>query len=227
MFVTKPRFVTLSRPRRVRRTPVRRGRRPMMSPTPIVSYIWLSLLSTVSSIINTQDLKVFTLQSTGWKYKNIDSDHHHHSISHPSWKKFQPKWYILILATSLDFPSLLSMPSTVTLATNSHLLNVVRYIEGINNFHVNHHRQTISRSSWRKSQLMWYIPFSATSLVFSSGFPSPSMVSLTTNSHVLNVWWNMLKVQKLSNQPPLPENFNWCDTSYCQRPPWSLPRCCH
>ena len=142
-------------------------------------------------------------------------------------KKFQPKWYILILATSLDFPSLLSMPSTVTLATNSHLLNVVRYIEGINNFHVNHHRQTISRSSWRKSQLMWYIPFSATSLVFSSGFPLPSMVSLTTNSHVLNVWWNMLKVQKLSNQPPLPENFNWCDTSYCQRPPWSLPRCCH
>ena len=186
--MTKPRFVTLSRPRRVRRTPVRRGRRPMMSPTPIVSYIWLSLLSTVSSIINTQDLKVFTLQSTGWKYKNIDSDHHHHSISHPSWKKFQPKWYILILATSLDFPSLLSMPSTVTLATNSHLLNVVRYIEGINNFHVNHHQQTISRSSWRKSRLMCYILLSATSLVFSSGFPSPSMVSSTTNSHVLNVW---------------------------------------
>ena len=22
------------------------------------------------------------------------------------------------------------------------------------------------------------------------------------------------------------ENFNWCDTSYCQRPPWSSPPCC-
>ena len=202
MFVTKPRFVTLSRRRRVRRTPVRRGRRPMMSPTPIVSYIWLSLLSTVSSIINTQDLKVFTLQSTGWKYKNIDSDHHHHSISHPSWKKFQPKWYILILATSLDFPSLLSMPSTVTLATNSHLLNVVRYIEGINNFHVNHHRQTISRSSWRKSQLMWYILMLATTTVYSSWLSLPSMVSSTTNSHVLIVFRNVESMKKITCQPP-------------------------
>ena len=55
-------------------------------------------------------------------------------------------------ATFLVFPSLLS---TMPLTTNSYWLNVVRHVEGINKFHVNHHHHSISHSSWRKFQLMY------------------------------------------------------------------------
>ena len=55
-------------------------------------------------------------------------------------------WYIQISATSLVFSSLLSLPSTVPSPTNSHVLYEVRYVEGINKFHVNHHQQTTTSS---------------------------------------------------------------------------------
>ena len=35
--------------------------------------------------------------------KKIDVNHHHRSISDPSWRKFQPKWYIWMSAASLVF----------------------------------------------------------------------------------------------------------------------------
>ena len=92
-----------------------------------------------------------------------------------------------MLATSLVFSSLLSLPSTVPSNTNPHVLNVVRHVESKNNFHVNHHHHSISRPSWRKFQLMWYILMSGTSLVFSFLLSLPSMVSSTAKSHVLNV----------------------------------------
>ena len=90
-------------------------------------------------------------------------------------------------ATFLVFPSLLS---TMPLTTNSYWLNVVRHVEGINKFHVNHHHHSISHSSWRKFQLMYIwcdtsIQISATSLVFSSLLSLPSTVPSPTNSHVL------------------------------------------
>ena len=137
-------------------------------------------------------------------------------------------------ATSMVFPSSLSLPSTLSSTTNSHWLNVVRHIEGINKFHVNHHQQTVQRPLWRKFLLMWCILMSATSLVISSRFYSPSTVSSTTNSLVLDVWSDILKVKKNLISTTITtayhilvnENFNWCDTSYCQQPPWSSPRCC-
>ena len=114
------------------------------------------------------------------------------------------------------------------------LTNVVSHIEGINIFHVNHHQQTVQRPLWRKFLLMWCILMSATSLVISSRFYSPSTVSSTTNSLVLDVWSDILKVKKNLISTTITtayhilvnENFNWCDTSYCQRPPWSSPPCC-
>ena len=52
-----------------------------------------------------------------WKYKNFHVNHHHHCISHPSWRNFQLKWYILMSATSQAFSSLLFLPSTVPSTT--------------------------------------------------------------------------------------------------------------
>ena len=52
-----------------------------------------------------------------WKYKNFHVNHHHHCISHPSWRNFQLKWYIIMSATSLVFSSLLFLPSTVPSTT--------------------------------------------------------------------------------------------------------------
>ena len=92
-----------------------------------------------------------------------------------------------MLATSLVFSSLLSLPSMVPSNTNPHVLNVVRHVESKNNFHVNHHHHSISRPSWRKFQLMWYILMSGTFLVFSFLLSLPSTVSSTAKSHVLNV----------------------------------------
>ena len=43
--------------------------------------------------------------------------HWHSSISHPTWRNFQLKWYILMSATSQAFSSLLFLPSTVPSTT--------------------------------------------------------------------------------------------------------------
>ena len=103
-------------------------------------------------------------------------------ISHPSWKKFLQKWYILMLATSLVFSSLLPLPSTVLSTTNSHVLNMVRQVESIKNFHVNQYHHSISGSIWKKFN--WC---DTSSLVFSILLSLPSTVSSTAKSHVFNV----------------------------------------
>ena len=140
---------------------------------------------------------------------NSHLNHHHHSISRPNWRKFLPKWYILMSATSLVISSRLFLPSTVLSTTNSHVLNVVRHVESKNNFHVYHHHHSISRPSWRKFQLMWYILMSGTSLVFSFLLSLPSMVSSTAKSHVLNVVrdiGHVESIKKLPGKPPLPQH---------------------
>ena len=50
-------------------------------------------------------------------------------------------------AISLVFSSKLSLPSMVSSSTNSHVLNMVRHVESINNSHVNQHSHSISHPS--------------------------------------------------------------------------------
>ena len=121
--------------RRRRRTPAGRSRRPMilaevimMSQNSMVSSSWLPLPSTRSLTTKPHDLNVFRhVESIK---KNFDINHHHNSISHPSWRKIQPKWHILsnMSAISLVFSSKLSSPSTVSKTTNSHVL-VVSHVQ--------------------------------------------------------------------------------------------------
>jgi len=117
--------------------------------------------------------------------KNFHVNHHHHSTSCPIWRKFLPKWYILVLETTRVFSSLLPLSSTVPSNTNPHVLNVVRHDESKNNFHNNHHHHSISRPSWKNFN--WYILMSGTSLVYSILLSLPSTVSSTAKSHVFNV----------------------------------------
>ena len=141
-----------------------------------------SLPSTVLSTTNTHDLNMVRCR---WKKKQLSCQPPspiHHSISHPSWKKFLQKWYILMLATSLVFSSLLPLPSTVLSTTNSHVLNMVRQVESIKNFHVNQYHHSISGSIWKKFN--WC---DTSSLVFSILLSLPSTVSSTAKSHVFNV----------------------------------------
>ena len=166
----------------------------------------LSLPSTLSSTTNSHVLNVVRLVES---INNFHVNHHHHSISRPSWRKFLPKWYILVSATSLVFSSLLPLSFMDPSNTNPHVLNVVRHVKSKNNFHVNHHHHSISRPSWRKFQLMWYILMSGTSLVFSFLLSLPSMVSSTAKSHVLNVVrdiGHVESIKKLPGKPPLPQH---------------------
>ena len=64
------------------------------------------------------------------EWKTLISTNITHSSQHIT-SLLQPKWYILLLATSLVFSSLLSLPSTLPSTTNSHVLNVVRQVESI------------------------------------------------------------------------------------------------
>ena len=76
--------------------------------------------------------------------------------------------------------SKLSLLSTVSSTTNSHVLNIVRHVESI--FDVKPHHHSLSDPSWRQFQLKWYIILSATSLVFLSMLSLPTTVPSTTNS---------------------------------------------
>ena len=136
-----------------------------MSDTSLVFSSLLSLPSTLPSTTNSHVLNVVRqVESIKKTFMSTTITTAYHVLVE---EKFLPKWYILVLATSLVFYSLLSLPSTVLSNTNPHVLNVVRHVESKNNFHVNHHHHSISRPS-----------------------------------------------------------FNWCDTSWCQVPPWSSPSCC-
>ena len=133
--------------------------------------------------------------------------------------------------TSIVSSILLTLPSTVSSTTNSYVLNVVRYVESINNFYINHHHY--GKSRFRKFQLMWYILMSATSLIFFSLLTLLTTVPSTANSDILNV---VRYVESIKNfhatttttayQILDEENSNRSDTSLCQWPPWSSPPCC-
>ena len=97
-------------------------------------------------------------------------------------KKSHLIWCILMSASSLVFSSKLSLLSTVSSTANSHVLNMVRHLEN---------KKTLMSTTIikayhilsKKSQLMWYILMSASSLVFSSKLSSPCTVSSTTKPH--------------------------------------------
>ena len=146
-----------------------------MSPTSMVSSIQLSLPSTVSSTINPH-VQVVTLAES----KKNDVNHHHRSVSDPSWGKFQPKWYIWMSAISLVFSSKLSLPSMVSSSTNSHVLSVVRHVESVNNFHVNHHNHSISHHILVEENFNWS---DTNSLVLFSLLFLPFTVLSTTKQH--------------------------------------------
>ena len=66
-----------------------------MSPTSLVSSTRLSLPTTMSMTL-TANTHVLNDVRHVESIKIFDVDPDHHSIWHPSWRKFQPKWYILI-----------------------------------------------------------------------------------------------------------------------------------
>ena len=144
----------------------------------------LSLPSTVSSNTNTYDLNFVRLVE---RIKNFQVNQHYYSVSHPSWRNFQPKWYILMSTTSLGFSSNLFTSSTVSSTNNSHVLNVVSLVERIKNFHVNHQLHIVSHLFWIKFQLKWYLLRSGTSLAFSSLLFLPSTVPSTSKQQEQNV----------------------------------------
>ena len=78
-----------------------------------------STFDPVGPLSRTQNVKLFfTKLSLHNSFLVQTAVHPHQSISHPSCRKFQPKWYILMSATSLVFLSRLSLPSTVSSTTN-------------------------------------------------------------------------------------------------------------
>ena len=112
----------------------------------MTSLVFSSLLSLPSTVPSTTEPHALYVVKYVESINNFHVSYHHHSISRPSWRKFQPKWYILMLATSMVFSSRLSLPFKLSLTTNSHLLYVVRHVESIENCQVNHqhHDHSIS-----------------------------------------------------------------------------------
>ena len=101
-----------------------------MSLTSMVSSSLMSLPSTGLSTSNSHDLNVVTNVEI-IKKTVMSITISHHSITHPSLRKFQLKRYILMSANSLVVSSLFSLLSTVSLTTISHIQSVVRHVERI------------------------------------------------------------------------------------------------
>ena len=95
------------------------------------------------------------------KLSKIWISHHQHSLSHthPHWWTFKLKCYIKMSPTSLVSSTRLSLPTTMsmTLTTNTHVLNDVRHVESIKIFDVDPDHHSIWHPSWRKFQPKWYI----------------------------------------------------------------------
>ena len=161
------------------------------------SLVFSSKLSLPSMVLSTTNSHVLSLVRHVESVNNFHVTHHNHSISHPSWRKFQMMWYILTLCQRPPLSmSLFSLPTAVPSTTNPHIPYVARHVENINNSHLNHHHHSISRLNWRKFLPKWYILMSATSLVFSSRLSLLSTVSSTTNLHVLNVVRHVDRIEK-------------------------------
>ena len=148
-----------------------------------------------------------------WSCQTLKCTNHQHSLSHthPHWWTFKLKCYIKMSPTSLVSSTRLSLPTTMsmTLTTNTHVLNDVRHVESIKIFDIDPDHHSIWHPSWRKFQLMWYILMSGTSLVFSFLLSLPSMVSSTAKSHVINVVrdiGHVESIKKLPGKPPLPQH---------------------
>ena len=136
-------------------------------------------------------------------------------------------------ATSLIFFSLLTLLTTVPSTANSDILNVVRYVESIKNFHATTTTtayQILDEENSNRSDTS-YLP--STSLVFSSRLSLLSTVSLTSNSPVSNVVRYVESIKTFmsntittAHHVLVEENSNHSDTSLCQRPTWYSPPCC-
>ena len=128
--------------------------------------------------------------------------------------------------------SKLSLLSTVSSTTNSHVLNVVPHVESKQkNLDVHQYHPSISHPSWKKSK--WRDKSCFKRPPWS---PPPSCPCCPQcrrpPTHMYLILSDMLKVSLMSSpittayQILVEENFNWSDTSYCQRPPWSSCPCC-
>ena len=95
------------------------------------------------------------------KLSKIWISHHQHSLSHthPHWWTFKLKCYIKMSPTSLVSSTRLSLPTTMsmTLTTNTHVLNDVRHVDSLKIFDVDPNHHSIWHPSWRKFQPKWYI----------------------------------------------------------------------
>ena len=91
---------------------------------------WYILLSATSLVISSRLFLPSTVSLTTISHilsvvrhveriKNSHVNHHHHSTSHPCWRKFQLKWYILMSVNSLVFSSLLFLLFTVLPTTKT------------------------------------------------------------------------------------------------------------
>ena len=152
------------------------------------SLVFSSKLSLPSMVLSTTNSHVLSLVRHVESVNNFHVNHHNHSISHPSWRKFQMMWYILTLCQRPPVSmSMFSLPTTVPSTANPNVPYVASNVKNVNNSHLNHHHHSISSLNWRKFLPKWYILLSATSLVISSRLFLPSTVSLTTISHILSV----------------------------------------
>ena len=98
-----------------------------------------------------------------------------------SWKNSNQSNTSYLSLTFLVSFSMSSLPPTVSSTTSSHVLNVVKHVEGIKNNHINHHYHSLSYPSWKNSNWSdWYILMPATFLVFFSSLSLPSTLSSTT-----------------------------------------------
>ena len=171
------------------------------------SLVFSSKLSLPSMVLSTTNSHVLSLVRHVESVNNFHVNHHNHSISHPSWRKFQMMWYILTLCQRPPMSmSMFSLPTTVPSTTNPNVHYVASHVKNVNNSHLNHHHHSISSLNWRKFLPKWYILLSATSLVISSRLFLPSTVRLTTISHILGVVRHVERIKKLLSQPPSPQH---------------------
>ena len=121
-------------------------------------------------------------------------------------------------ATFVVFFSMLSLPSMVASATNSHVLNVVRHVESIKKLACQPQSPQHVTSSWKNSNRSNTSYLSLTFLVSFSMMSLPPTVSSTTSSHVLNVVGHVESIKnahinhhhhKVSH--PSWKNSNWSD----------------
>ena len=110
------------------------------SDPPLIFFSLLSLPSTVSSTINSHELNVFRCAESVKTFMSTNVSKAYHIQVEENSNRSDLSY---LSATSLVFSSMLFLPPTVSSTTSSHVLNVVKHVEGIKNDHINHHYHSI------------------------------------------------------------------------------------